>query len=377
MSSATVSRQKTRPAACLVALLAAAVALLAPAPGAADAQPPAKRDLQLERTPVIVQNAYRTLPPIGSGGQLGVNLSSDGGFSLSHQQHGDLFVRAGLIRGAPKLIRRGFRAFDYAFRTQLDDGSFPSEHQAEAYAFFMQSVAHSVLLVRASRYAGRFDARMDGYVKRLRQASNHVIAPYAWGEFALRNGSYTHSGYVMGAALTLTGRLTRREDLERYGRKALRLALDNQLSDGANPELGGYDVRYHMVGLTYAERYRVHFPDGKLALRVHNMINRGLAWMSQRIDSDGYINWRGSTRACSEIGSDGDAKSPGYPYAIRGFAYWGALTEDSTMVSKAEQMQYYLDHRDGGSLCGRKAPFAASSSDAGTSRQALFADLFE
>ena len=99
--------------------------------------------------------------------------------------------------------------------------------------------------------------------------------------------------------------------------------------------------------------------------------------MSERIDSDGYINWRGSTRACSEIGSDGDEKSPGYPYAIRGFAYWGALNENPALVREAERMQYYLDHRDGGSLCGRKRPFAASSSDAGTSRRALFDDLFE
>jgi len=360
-----------------VTLAVVAVLLAVFAPGhAAAAQPLAKLDLQLERTPVIVQNAYRTLPPMGPEGQLGVNLSG-GGFSLSHQQHGDLFVRAGLIRGKPKLVKRGFRAFDYAFRRQRDDGRFPSEDQAEAYAFFMQSVAHSVLLVRASRYAGRFDARMDRYVKRLRRASDHVIARDAWADFAQRNGSYTHSGYVMGAALTLTARLTRRDDLDRYGRKALRLALDNQWPDGVNPEFGGYDVRYQMVGITYAERFRVYFPDGKLARRVQKMTNRGLAWMSERIDSDGYIDWRGSTRTCSEIGSDGDAKSPGYPYAIRGFAYWGALTQDPAMVRKAEQMQYYLDHRSGGSLCGRKRPFAASSSDAGTSRRALFDDLFE
>jgi hypothetical protein len=357
--------------------LAGILALLAVlAPGhAAAAQPRAKLDLRLERTRVLVENAYRTLPPIGPEGQLGVNRSG-AGFSLSHQQHGDLFVRAGLIRGERRLVGRGFRAFDYAFKRQRKNGRFPSEDQAEAYAFFLQSVAHSVLLVRASGYAGRFESRMDRYVKRLRRASDHIIARDAWADFARRNRRYTHSGYVMGAALALTGQVTRRRDLRRYGRKALRLALDNQRASGVNPELGGYDVRYQMAGITYAERFSVYFPGDKLARRVHRMTNRGLAWMSQRIDSNGYINWRGSTRTCSELASDGRPKTPGYHYAIRGFAYWGAYRGRPAMVRAAKRMQYYLEHRSGGSLCSPKAPSAASSNE-GTSRQGLFHDLFE
>lgn len=357
--------------------LAGTLALLAVlAPAEASARSRAGVDLSLERTPVIVENAYRVLPPIGPRGQLGVNRTG-AGFSLAHQQHGDLFVRAGLIRGRPGLIERGFQAFDYAFRHQRRDGRFPTEKQAEAYAFFMEAVAHSVLLVRSSRYARRFDARMDRYVARLRRASDHVITRRPWAAFARRNRSYTHTGYVMGAALTLTGRLTRRHELDRRGRYALRMALDNQRPDGANPELGGHDVRYHMVGISYAERFRVYFPRGRLARRVQAMTRRGLAWMSGRVDSDGYIDWSGSTRTCSEASSDGDAKTPGYPFAIRGFAYWGAFTNNRSRVGEAERMQYYLDHRSGGSLCGPKAPLAASSAGAGTSRQARFEDLFE
>lgn len=362
-----MSRHRTE----LVAAILAVAALASAADAVAG---PARLDLQLERTPVIVRNAYRELPPIGKKGAMGANLSR-GGFALSHQQYGDIYVRAGLIHGRRKLIKRGFRAFDYAFRRQRDNGSFP-EDQAEGYAYFVEAVAHSVLLVRSSRYANRFDREMDRYVRRLRRASKHMIAPDAWGAFAGRNRSYTHTGYVMGTALAMTARLTREKRLERFGRDAVRMALDNQRPNGINPELGGYDVRYQMVGLSYAERFRVYFPDGGLKRRVVRMTNRGIKWMAPRVDSDGYINWNGSTRTCVELGSNGRPKSPGYTYAIRGFAYWGALQQRRGLIDEAERMHHYFTTHEG-SICGPKRVGTVSAAEAGTSREAIVRDLIE
>lgn len=364
----------TRLAALMAAVLALALVSVGSAGDALAAQRPAKLDLRLERTPVIVRNSYRQLPPIGKKGQMGANLRG-GGFALSHQQYGDLYVRAGLIHGRRKLIKRGFRAFDYAFRRQRDNGSFP-EDQAEGYAYFVEAVAHSVLLVRSSRYANRFDRRMDRYVRRLRRASVHMVAPDAWGAFAGRNRSFTHTGYVMGTALAMTARLTHERKLERYGRDAVRMALDNQRPNGINPELGGYDVRYQMVGLSYAERFRVYFPTGGLRRKVQRMTNRGIKWMAPRVDSDGYINWNGSTRTCVEIGSNGRPKSPGYSYAVRGFAYWGAFKQRPGLIDKAEAAQHYFETHEG-SICGRKQVGTASTADARASRGALVRDLFE
>jgi hypothetical protein len=345
------------PALRLPALLVVATAILlfAAATSAEDAaaQPrKANLDLRLERTPILVEDAYRRLPAMGSRGAMGENLGSSSGFDLADQQLGDLYVRAGLVHGNRKLIRRGFRAFDHAFRHQRRDGSLPAA-QTETYAFFVEAVAHSVLLVRASRYERGFGPRLRRYERRLGRAGRHMVARGMWAGFKSRNPSYTHSGYSTGTALGLTGKLTRRGRLMRYGRAAIKHALDNQRRSGVNPELGGYDVRYQMAGLTYAERYRVYFPGGRLARRVNRMIERGLDWMTGRVARNGYIRWRGSTRTCRERNSNGNPKTPGYAFAIRGFAYWGALKRRPGMLARARRINEYERAIDG-RFCARK-----------------------
>jgi hypothetical protein len=332
---------------------AATVALLATAlPADAAAKPrKARLDLSLERTPIIVKDAYRRLPDMGRRGATGGNLGTSG-FEVADQGLGDLYVRAGIVFGNRKLIKRGFRAFDFAFDRQRSDGSFP-EDQTEAYAFFVESVAHSALLLRKTPYGRAFRRKLRRYGQRLEDAAGHMVAPFAWAGFKSRNSSYTHGGYSTGAALALTGKLTHSHRLVRYGRQAIKRSLGNQRSSGVNPELGGYDVRYQMAGLMYAQRYHVYF-GGKLGRRVERMTNRGLKWMKRRVARNGYIKWRGSSRTCRELNSNGNPKSPGYPFAVRSFAYWGALKTRPGYIRRAQSIHRYSRLAPGDSLCTKK-----------------------
>ncbi len=311
-------------------------------------------DRQLERTPIIVKNAYRKLPPMGRRGQMGNNLPGEGGggFHLADQQLGDLYVRAGLAYGKPRFIKRGLRAFDYAFARQRSDGSLPEE-QTEGYAFFVEAVAHSALLLQKSRYRARFKGKLRAHRHKVERAARQMITPLAFGAFKGRNPSYSHTGYSVGTALTLTGKLVHNGAFQRYGRSAIKASLDNQRRGGVNPELGGYDVRYQAVGLVYAERFQVYFPGGRLKRRVEAMTRRGLRWMERRVDRDGYIHWRGSTRACRERSGDGDLKTPGYPHAVRAFAYWGALKGRDGYIDEARHLNRYSNYARG-RLCGPK-----------------------
>lgn len=364
-------------------LLAAAISLsvLLLLPSAAQAGR-AARDLALERTGVIVKHDYRKLPPVGPNGEMGPNRKDGSTFSLAHQQYGDLYVRAGIIRDDPLLIEQGLEAFDYAFSRQLADGSFPDAEQAEEYAFFVEAVAHSVFLLRETPYGKRYRRRLNRHVRRLEAAVPHVVARQAWADFRYRNQFYTHSAYVMGSALTLTGALAGRRDITRYGRSAIRMGLSRQLEDGTNPELGGYDVRYQMAGLVYAERFPVYFPKSKLAPSVSHMVRRGLRWMAPRIDPDGWINWYGSTRACLEVSATtGRVKTPGYAFSVRGFAYWGVLRDKPALIAKARAAHRYAKFAQ--DLCGPKettsqaAAAGKTSGGAETVRSKLAGDRYE
>lgn len=310
----------------------------------------AKLDLRLEGMPLLVRDEYTNLPPMGRRGAMGGNLEF-GESDVSDQRLGDIYVRAGLVRERPRLIRRGFKAFDFAWKRQRRDGSLP-ESQTEAYAFFTEAVAHSALLIQASRFHSRFKPKLREYKRRLTRASRHMIRRAAWAGFKSRNRSYTHSGYSTGAALGLTGELVRSKRFRNHGRRAVKEALNNQTSSGVNPELGGYDVRYQMAGITYAQRYSVYFPRGIVAKRVRRMTSRGLRWMTGRVASNGYIRWRGSTRACRELNSFGNLKTPGYGFAIRGFAYGAFLMSRSDHLERARRIDHYAHLAGGEGLCG-------------------------
>lgn len=362
-----------------------AVLIAGPAPESAlakDSKPEkAELDLVLDATRAIVRHDYKKLPPIGPSGEMGVNGQEGWSFFLSHQQYGDLYVRAGIARDDGDLIERGLQAFDYAFARQQPDGSFGSI-QTEHYAFFVESVAHSISMLKATSYWDDYRDRLKPYVKRLELAGRHMIEPAAWYEFKQRNADYTHSGYVVGTALALLARLTDEGVFERRAGKAIELALSRQLDDGVNPELGGYDVRYQMAGLTYAQRWLVYFPGDPLTVPVREMNGAALRWMSGRIDGDGWIDWPGSSRTCVESNTNGRLKSPGYAYAIRGYAYWGARRSKDDLVATAKRMQAYLDGRSpDSSLCEPKAPeeegSAKAQSSGGEERRAALRDRLE
>ena len=364
---------------CLLACLFLLVSAPAALAGAA-------RDLRLERTEVIVAHDYRELPRMGPNGELGFNKQGRSTFSVAHQRVGDLFVRAGIVRNDPAVIEQGFKAFDYAFSRQRPDGSFPDADQAEEYAFFVEAVAHSILLLEETSYGERYGDRLRRYTKRLTDAMPHITADDAWGAFRYRNQFYTHSAYVMGSALTLLSELKGSERAMRYGKAAIRMGLSRQWGSGVNPELEGHDVRYHMVGLHYAQRFPVYFPRSRLTPRVSRMITDGLGWMALRIDADGWIDWNGSTRACREISvTTGRPKTPGYEFSIRGFAYWGALVGSRWRVRKAEAAHRYATQAE--DLCGPKETFGgeadgvagarADDPGSGTLDPTLEADLYE
>lgn len=315
-------------------------------------------DLRLERKPVIVNTDYLALPRIADDGGMGRNRRGSG-FSLADQRLGDLYVRAGIVHGRADLIRTGFKAFDYAFARQRRNGSWRASQPTEEYAFFVEAIAHVGLLLRQTKYGSKYRSKLRSYKRRTRRALPHMVTSTAWADFRVRNAYYTHSAYTVGTALGLAGRFAGTKAFRGHAREAIALGLSRQWQNGVNPELGGHDVRYQAAGLAYAQRYSVYFPGQSLAKQVRTMTRRGAAWQSLRVDTDGWIDWTGSTRACVELSSTGKPKSPGYPFTIRAFAYWGALNHRRAMLAEARSVKRYLD-AFAGSLCEPKQSFSTS-----------------
>jgi hypothetical protein len=310
-----------------------------------------KTDFGLESNRLISSVLYRNLPAlmktISPTGANGINvkweLNQSPKWFIEAQKSGENLVIGGLVRNDPQAIQAGFKMFDWGFARQADDGSFAGTTGAfHSTSFFVQSVAHSLLVLEQSPQAGKYAAQIAHYKPRVHRAARWMIQPQIWNKGIQRNLPYTHRSYLVAAALGLTGKLTGDQELVRYSRLSIEAGLSMQRPDGANPEKGGYDSSYHMVGLVYAQRWAMYSPKDSLTPKVIAMINRGLDWAGTKILPTGEISTLGNTRtAGQETGTLGKVKGVDHKMAFRGFAYWGLVTGNPRWLELAKLISAY------------------------------------
>ena len=175
-----------------------------------------------------------------------------------------------------------------------------------------------------------------------------MISPNIWSVGLRRNLAFTHRRYLVAAALGLTGKLTDDPRLIEFARTSLADGVSLQLANGVNPEKGGFDSSYQMVGLLYAERWVSYFPTDIATPKVITMINNGLEWEKGRILPTGEISSVGNTRTGSaqEVRRDGSIKLISHRSVFRGFAYWASLTGDNKWLDIATKIaSFYYTRR--------------------------------
>jgi hypothetical protein len=294
-------------------------------------------DFANESTDLIANTVYRNpatiARPISSSGARGANIKWENRQSpnwfIEEQRGGEPLIISGILKNDPSAIELGFKVFDWGFARQAADGSFPgTSDDFHSTSFFVQAVSRSMLFIQQSPVASKYKARIDKYKPLVRRAARWMITPNMWAVGLKRNLPYTHRSYLVAAALGLTSKLTGDQELLSYSRQSLNNAILVQLANGVNPENGGFDTSYQMVGLMYAEMWVSYFPNDSMTPKVIAMINKGLAWGGTRILSTGEINTQGNTRTgnAQEITRSGNLKLSDHRSTLRGFAYWASAT---------------------------------------------------
>ena len=209
-----------------------------------------------------------------------------------------------------------------------------------------------LLLQQSPWYSQKYHDQIARYTGLVHRAARWMIETSNWdtGLYDPVGGDYpyTHRRYLDAAALGLTGLLTRDQELVDRSRLLIRDGLALQWPDGVNPEKGGYDSSYEMVGLVYAERYEVYFaalddPDEPIIPGLIAMIDSGLAWEKTRISPLGLVDTTGNTRtAGQERKRDGTPKGVAYTMVFRGLAYWSAVTNDKGLAALAVAVSPYF-----------------------------------
>jgi len=313
-----------------------------------------KIDLECESTDLIAHVLYQHLSSfsksMASSGANGANVAWEGNqaktWYIEQQRYGEQLVIGGLIKNDPKAIQAGFKMFDWGFAHQASDGSFPGTGDAfHSTSFFVEAVAHTLLIIQQSPQSQKYAQKVAQYTPLVHRAALWMISPKVWERGIKNNQPYTHRRYLVAAALGITGKLTGDRQLINYAQTSIADGLSLQRKDGVNPEKGGFDTSYQMVGVVYAERWVTYFPQDDLTPKVKEMIDRALLWEKARILPSGEISKEGNTRTGGqETGRVGKVKDVDYSTVLRGFTYGECVNGDKKWEAIARQIAQYYTH---------------------------------
>lgn len=305
-------------------------------------------DYECESSELITSLLYRRLnsfsdlmsPTGANGANVDWEKNQTDEWYIEVQRYGEGLIIGGLIKNDEKAIAAGFKMFDWGFARQSDDGGFAgTDDPFHSTAFFVQAVAHSLLAIQQSPQASKYADKVAHYKPLVHRAARWMISPEVWQKGIKHDKPYTHRRYLDAAALGLTGKLTGDRKLIDYARQLISDGLTLQRPDGVNPEKGGHDSSYQMVGVVYAQRWVTYFPEDDLTPKVETMVEKALAWVEKRVLVTGEISTEGNTRSAGqESGRAGVIKKIDYKTAIRGFAYWAAVTQNSKWGAIAQKI---------------------------------------
>jgi PKD repeat protein len=318
---------------------------------ATDPSPGARNDYQIESTNLIANRIYGSpcWDDMASDGAWSTNAQWEQGqtsdWYIEQQRYGESLIISGLLQSNTDAINAGFKAFDWGFAHQATDGSFAGTGDPfHSTALFVEAVAHACLFIQQSPVAQQYQSKVTGYVGKLQKAALWMSSPSVWSDGTSHDVTYyTHRQYLDADALALTSLLVGGDStMTALAREQIQIGLAAQLSNGVNPEKGGYDSSYQTLGLSYAELWTTYFPTDSLTPAVKTMIDKGLAWEKTMILSTGEVSTVGNTRTGVETGRDGEAKTVDWKKAVTAFAYWYQVTGKSDWQTTAQKMaQYY------------------------------------
>lgn len=247
--------------------------------------------------------------PPGADGATGVNLH---GFAyIEEQARGGNWVRNGRARGRADWLRTGWLELDYGLGKQRADGCYPGPDSFHSTTFFVEALARACLLDPAGATA----ARKTGLLR----AAKYIARSEVFSAGIRGNLQYAHRRYLVAAAFCQTVLVTGDDGLMARANSQIDDGLALQRGDGVNPERGGPDVGYQMLGLLMATRCLPAL-SAKRAERVRAMLRRGADWELARVRADGSVDPAGSTRTMREVARNGEVKAIPYDGIADGMA---------------------------------------------------------
>ena len=287
----------------------------------------------LVRHPLLVRSLYHlsVTDNFNSDGAAGANRK---GYQwIEEQRQGAEWVLRGQVQGRNDWIARGWKQLDWGLSRQQGDGGFGSKDPFHSTSFFIEALARSCILDPEGANASRLDG--------LARGAHWLMRPDIEARGARGNLPYTHRRYILAAAFGQSAQVT---GVAAFRNKAVGWAqqgLALQRPDGTNPEKGGYDAGYQMVGVLMSLRYLPVCTDPQLRARLRAMVQTAIPLELARLHPDGSIDPTGSTRIEKEHARNGKTKDVPYAEVMQALVYGAQEVPQPAWIEPAQRIANY------------------------------------
>jgi len=267
----------------------------------------------LVRHPLLVRSLYRLsiTDSFNDDGAAGANRQ---GYQwIEEQRQGAEWVLRGRVQERSDWIARGWKQLDWGLSRQEGDGGFGSKDPFHSTSFFIEALARSCILDPEGANA----TRLDG----LARGAHWLTRADIEARGAPGNLPYTHRRYILAAAFGQSAQVTGVAAFRNKSIEWARQGLVLQRPDGTNPEKGGYDSGYQMVGVLMALRYLPVCVDPQLRARLRAMVQAAVRPELARLRPDGSVDSTGSTRIEKERARNGKVKDVPYGEIMQALVY--------------------------------------------------------
>jgi hypothetical protein len=280
------------------------------------------------------KNPKRMVSGIAPDGAVGVNAEWEKDLSehwfIELQRYGADLTQMGLAVKNNDLIEEGIRVLNCGFAHEAD-GSFPGTGDPRhSISFFLEAASRSVILFQEAGDSIHLN-ELKNWKENIRKAAEWLITPNVFPRDRARTmDPYTNRFFLCAAALGQAGEILDNSELKQAALVLAKAGLERQQSDGTNPERGGFDVSYQIVGTVFASRYLLVCGDSTVRAKMRFMIRKTLEKEKTALDENGNVSTAGSTRVTLEKGRNGRPKTMDYKMLLQALIFWSDISGESS-----------------------------------------------
>jgi hypothetical protein len=262
--------------------------------GSAHAQ---EYDILKKFPPGMIRQIFSTQLPDSRGYQ-GVQRQFDRIHDVEAQRGGPELIAYGALTDNPQFVDAGFRVVDATFQEQHADGSIGDNkgYTETADTLYLEDLLRYLQILGESPLAGKYRDRVNSERGHIQQLVQYLSRPQQQQNLVQQNKLAPNRSFTVAVTFARANKFLGKNVWSGVSQSFYDLAMKQyRPSDGVFIESAGGDSSYQAVNLLDLEYLYIDFDRAD----VLTPFDKGLAWETRKIVSNGEISVDGNTRTGS------------------------------------------------------------------------------